>query len=212
VADIIGARRACAVAMISSVRCPANNAGRAEVGMAELALDDVERHALRGRVRRRGRGAADAAQSAAAHRHGRGSRRNSARSPALDQDRPRVGPSMMQNSGPAGSSTRCPSQGHSCSQPQPSMPISRRRPPLPRRTSSHPSRDGHGISSQSHGGQSPPLYHRRAPPRAASTSRVASAMRKPAARRPGARSSAAGISPLSQRRLFVVLRNVSGGF
>src|SRR5215208_2389983 len=28
------------------------------------------------------------------------SRRNSTRTPALDQDRPRVGPSMMQNSGP----------------------------------------------------------------------------------------------------------------
>jgi hypothetical protein len=47
---------------------------------------------------------------------------------------------MMQNSGPTGSSTRSSSHGDSCSQPQASMPISRRRPPLPWRTSSDPPR------------------------------------------------------------------------
>jgi hypothetical protein len=44
---------------------------------------------------------------------------------------PRVGPSMTQNYGPGGSSIRAASQGRSCSQPHASMPISRRRPPLP---------------------------------------------------------------------------------
>jgi hypothetical protein len=47
---------------------------------------------------------------------------------------------MTQNSGPTGKSARTPSHGRSCSQPQASMPISRRRPPLPLRTSSDPRR------------------------------------------------------------------------
>jgi hypothetical protein len=38
-------------------------------------------------------------------------RRNSARTAAPDHGRPRVGPSMMQNSGPTGSSARAPSHG-----------------------------------------------------------------------------------------------------
>jgi hypothetical protein len=48
--------------------------------------------------------------------------------PALDHGRPRVGPSMMQNSGPIGS---CPCAQPRLKLPQPhsSMPTSRRRPP-----------------------------------------------------------------------------------
>src|SRR3954452_20917479 len=45
-------------------------------------------------------------------------RRNSTRTPALDQGRPRVGPSITQNSEPSGSSRRAASHGRSCSQPQ----------------------------------------------------------------------------------------------
>ena len=54
-ADIIGARLAWTVAMISSVSMPLQvDRGRAEVGVAELALDDVERHALAGELDRVG--------------------------------------------------------------------------------------------------------------------------------------------------------------
>ena len=53
-----------------------------------------------------------------------------------DQWRPRVVPLMTQSRG--GSSRRSSSHGRSCSQPQASMPTSRRRPPLPRRTSNEP--------------------------------------------------------------------------
>jgi hypothetical protein len=68
------------------------------------------------------------------------SRRNSTRTFALDHGRPRVGPSMTQNSGPTGRSTRAASHGRSCSNAHVSIPISRRRPPLPLRTSSEPRR------------------------------------------------------------------------
>ena len=44
-------------------------------------------------------------------------RRNSTRTPAADQGRPRVGPSITQNSGPTGSFARSTSQGRSCSKP-----------------------------------------------------------------------------------------------
>jgi hypothetical protein len=53
---------------------------------------------------------------------------------ALAHGRPRVGPSITQNSGPAGRLIRSVSQGRRCSQPQLSIPVSRRRPPLPRQS------------------------------------------------------------------------------
>lgn len=49
-------------------------------------------------------------------------------------------PSMTQNNGPYGSDCRSSDHGVTCSQPQSSMPISRRRPPLPRRMTIEPSR------------------------------------------------------------------------
>ena len=61
--------------------------------------------------------------------------------------RPRVGPVMTQNSGPTGSSTRTSSHGWSSSQAQSSMPTSRRRPPLPRRTSTAPRRASRSASA-----------------------------------------------------------------
>jgi hypothetical protein len=53
---------------------------------------------------------------------------------------------MTQNSGPTGRSARAASHGRSCSQPQASMPISRRRLPLPWRTSSDPRRSSRSGS------------------------------------------------------------------
>lgn len=108
------------------------DARRAEVGMTELALD-VERNALAGelervRVAELMRCEAPPGCASAA------SRRSSTRTPAADQGRPRVGPSITQKSGPTGSLARSESQGRSCSKPDSSMSTSRRRPPLPRRT------------------------------------------------------------------------------
>ena len=69
------------------------DAGRAEVGVAELPLDHVERHALA----REGDGMRMAQlvrpEAAPDTRLG-ASRRNSTRALALDQARPRVGPSI----------------------------------------------------------------------------------------------------------------------
>src|ERR671932_750714 len=45
------------------------------------------------------------------------SRRSCERAPVCGQDRPLVGPWMMQNSGPAGSSSRCDAHAFICSQP-----------------------------------------------------------------------------------------------
>jgi hypothetical protein len=53
---------------------------------------------------------------------------------------------MMQNSGPIGRATRAGSHGSSSCQPQSSMPISRRRPPLPRRTRIEPRRRSRSAS------------------------------------------------------------------
>jgi hypothetical protein len=119
----------------------------AEIRVPELALDDVERHPSR------------ASSSACACLSWCGAkrrltparaatRRNSLRTAAAAQGRPRVGPSITLNSGPTGSSTRAASQGRSCSQPHSSMPTSRRRPPLPLRTSSEPRRWSRSCSAR----------------------------------------------------------------
>jgi hypothetical protein len=67
-------------------------------------------------------------------------RRNSLRTAAADQARPRVRPVDDAEQRPIGSSARAASHGRSCSQPLSSIPTSRRRPPFPRRTSSDPRR------------------------------------------------------------------------
>ena len=74
--------------------------------------------------------------------------RSCARAAETDQRRPRVGPLMMQKSGPTGSSSRAVSHGSSCSRAQSSMPTSRRRPPLPRRTSTAPRRESRSLSAR----------------------------------------------------------------
>ena len=113
--------------------------------MAELALDDVDRHSfarkldgmrvpqLMGSDRRR-----TPASTA--------SWRSSARAAVADQRRPRVGPSMTQNSGPGGNDTRCANQAASCSNPNWSIPASRRLSPLPRQISSDPRRSSMSVS------------------------------------------------------------------
>jgi hypothetical protein len=113
------------------------DAGGPEVDMAELALDDVERNSLACEldgvcvaklVRREA--SSDACLGAC--------RRSSLRTAAADHGRPRVGPSITQNSAPTGSSMRSVSQGLRFSQPHVSMPTSRRRPPC--RSARAPSR------------------------------------------------------------------------
>jgi hypothetical protein len=73
-------------------------------------------------------------------------RRSSARAPLVVHGRPRARPMMMQNSGPTGSVIRAVSHGSSSCHPQSSIPTSRRRPPLPRRTSSEPRRRSRSAS------------------------------------------------------------------
>jgi hypothetical protein len=80
------------------------NRGRTELGVAELALDDVQRNALASELERVR--VAQLLRLEAAPDHGR----------------PRVGPSMMQNSSPTGSSACAFSHGRRCSQPHWSMP------------------------------------------------------------------------------------------
>jgi hypothetical protein len=88
--------------------------GRAEVGVAELALDDVERQASSSAWAWRSWCGAKRRRTPA----WAASRRDSTRTLAIAQGRPRVGPSTTQNSGPTGKSRRAASQGESCSQPQ----------------------------------------------------------------------------------------------
>jgi hypothetical protein len=105
--------------------CPRSGAGWQHLTLAdttrcaleELARDDGERDAfageldsVRGRARQRARGAAGAARGAAARPPGR-QRDEFDADPALDQEWPRVGPSMTQNSGPSGRPTRTTNQG-----------------------------------------------------------------------------------------------------
>jgi hypothetical protein len=74
-----------------------------EVGVPELALDDVERHAFAGqleRVRVRSWCRANRRRTTARA----ATRRNSWRTAAPFHGRPRVAPSMMQKSGPTGGS------------------------------------------------------------------------------------------------------------
>ena len=101
VADIIGARRARAAASLLGIDALEVDGGRAEVGVPELALNDVQRHALARELERvrvaqlmgRKRRLTPALAATA---------RNSRRTDAPDHGLPRVGPSMMQNSGPGG--------------------------------------------------------------------------------------------------------------
>jgi hypothetical protein len=109
----------------------------AEVGMPQLALDDVERDAFVGEF---DRGAWRSWWGAKRRRTPafEATRRSWARAESLAQGRPRVRPSTTHSSGPTGSAMRSSSQGRRCSQRHGSMPTSRRRPPLPWRTSTDP--------------------------------------------------------------------------
>jgi hypothetical protein len=146
-AGIIGALRAWTVAMILRCRCLADNGLDAEVGVPQLALNDVER------------APSWASSTAWAWRSWWGAkrrctpalpatRRSWARAASLAQGRPRVGPSTTHSSGPMGRRMRDSSQGQRCSQPHGSMPTSRRRPPLPWRTSTAPPRGSGSCSAR----------------------------------------------------------------
>ncbi len=65
------------------------------------------------------------------------------------QGQPHERPLITQNSGPTGIRSRARSHGSNGSKPQSSMPTSRRRPPLPRRTSSDPRRRSRWSSFRS---------------------------------------------------------------
>jgi hypothetical protein len=125
--------------MISSVSILEVDRGRAEVRVAELALDHGERHTLAGELD--GARVAQLVRGESAPHAGLGGEPPELDAHARTRPRPPARrPSMMQNSGPTGSSTRATSHGRSCAQPQASIPISRRRPALPWRTSSDPRR------------------------------------------------------------------------
>jgi hypothetical protein len=124
--------------------------------MSELALDHVERHALAGHL--------DGVRVAKLMRAKRlrtpartASWRSCGRTAGADHGRPHVGPLTTQRSAPIGVSALCSSQGRSCSQPQSSIPTSRRLPPLPERTRIAP-RPG----SRSRSASDPSLVARRA--------------------------------------------------
>ena len=108
-----------------------------------FAESETMRYCCFARVRWRARGAVGVVRSGAAR--GRGSRAGAGAS-RTDQARPRVRPSRTQNRRPAGIVRRASSQGCMCSKPRTSMPISRRRPPLPRRTSADPRRRSESSS------------------------------------------------------------------
>ena len=122
------------------------DAGDAEVGVSELALDHVERDPFAGHLD--GMSVTQLMRrEAAAYSGVRRESAKVARTAAGAHGRPRVGPAITQNSAPTGSSTRASSQGRSCSQPHGSMPISRRRPPLPRRTRIDPRAGSRSLSA-----------------------------------------------------------------
>src|SRR4051794_907827 len=107
--------------------------GDAEVAVAEFALDDVERHAFVSEFDAvgvaelvRGKAPAYTGTGGESAQH-RASRRGLPGAPA-------GGAVDDAEQGPTGMVRRTVSQGSSCSKPQSSMPTSRRRPPLPRRT------------------------------------------------------------------------------
>jgi hypothetical protein len=148
----IGARRAWTVDDLGVVDALEVDRGDAEVGVAELTLDDDQQHAFAGhfdgvRVAQLVR------REAPTHPASRATRRSSERAAPAVHGRPRVGPLTMQNSGPTGSSTRTWSHGWSCSHAQSSIPASRCRPPLPRRTSSDPCRGSRSASASASASQ-----------------------------------------------------------
>jgi hypothetical protein len=89
-----------------------------ELAREGVALNVIQRqlgHANlgTGRGQRHARGAVGAARTGAGSLLGRHAGRNSTRTLALDHGRPRVGPSMTQDSGPIGGSRRAASHGRS---------------------------------------------------------------------------------------------------
>jgi hypothetical protein len=104
--------------------------GRGDIRMSQLALNDWQGDPPLGRARRRARAAAGAARTGVGRprwRRAYGARRATA---DADQARPRVGPSITQNKGPTGSSTRLAIHASSSAHAHTSSPTSRLRPPF----------------------------------------------------------------------------------
>jgi len=122
--------------------------GHAEVAVAELALDDVERHAFVSELDRM-RVAKLVRREASADTGARGeSAQNGARRSGLPRA-PAGGAVDDAEHGSDRHGAGTVSQGSSCSKPQSSMPISRRWPPLPRRTRTEPRRRSRSSSVRS---------------------------------------------------------------
>ena len=121
-------------------------AGGPEVGMPELSLDYVDWHPLPGKLDRVRMPQLVRREPAANTRLGGEAFAVPPGTAVAGHARPRVGPSMMQNSGPTGSRTRSSSQRFRCSNPQSSIPTSRRLSPFPCRISTDPRAGSTSVS------------------------------------------------------------------
>jgi hypothetical protein len=145
-ADIIGGRRVrtCRDDFLGIDALQVNARG-AEIRVPELALDDVQRHAL--------------ARELVRVRVAQLMRREAAPDASLGREPPELARTAARPRSPAGRSVddaeqrpdrqfaRGSSHGRSCSQPQSSIPTSRRRPPFPWRTSTDPRRASRSCSA-----------------------------------------------------------------
>jgi hypothetical protein len=133
---------------------------RTEIGVTELALDDVHRHAFARKLDPRARDASGGARTGGALPH---------RAPAAVVLRARRSlPSALRGSGRrsrrtagrAATALGCARQASSCSNPNWSMPASRRLSPLPCRISSDPRRASTSVSFKASASEirSPPRH------------------------------------------------------
>src|SRR5215204_7824417 len=143
----MGPLRPWTAAMISSgVDALQVDGGCAEVGVAELALDDVQGHAFVGElegvgvaelVRRKSPADSGMGREAVKREAHTGTGPAAAAGGAIDDAEQRPDRQLGADG----------EQGRSCSQPHASIPVSRRRPPLPLRTSSDPRCWSRSVSS-----------------------------------------------------------------
>lgn len=120
----------------------------AEVGVAQLALDDVQRHSFSGHL-----DAAWACRSWCGAKRRRTPARTARvrsveRAAAGDHGGPAVGPSITHSSAPTGSVSRASNQGPTCDHAQRSIPTWRRLPPLPQRTTMLPRDRSKSLSAR----------------------------------------------------------------
>jgi hypothetical protein len=97
---------------------------------------------------RHAHGVADAERTGAAPPAASAARRSCLRAADCSQCRPAVGPWMTHSSAPTGRRPRISIHGSSWDHAHRSMPTSRRRPPLPRRTSTAPRERSRSVSAR----------------------------------------------------------------